>query len=66
MKVASLFAAMLACAAPSYGQDVAQAPSSVRPLLIGSEAPDANLRDLDGKAISIKTALGGKPGVVIL
>lgn len=65
MKIASLLAVSFLCAAPSRAQDVARTPSAVRPLLIGAQAPDATLRALDGSAISIKTALGGKPGVVI-
>lgn len=65
MKIASLLAVWLTCAAPSYGQEVAPNPSSVRPLLIGSDAPDSTLRALDGSATSIKKVLSGKPGVVI-
>ena len=62
MKIASLLAVWLTCAEPSYGQDVAQTSSPVRPLLIGAEAPDANLPALDGSAISIKESLGVEIG----
>jgi peroxiredoxin len=58
-------AVLLTAAAGASGQTVAPSPTAVKPLLIGAVAPDADLRDMDGKPVMLKAALGGKPGVVI-
>lgn len=63
MKFALVLAALLAV--PSFAQEVAPSASQVRPLLVGSAAPDAQMRRIDGTSISLKTALAGRPGVVI-
>ena len=65
MRTAFVFVAWLTCVSPLFGQDVAQSPSQVRPLLIGAVAPDSSLRAMDGRPVSIKAAIGGNPGVVI-
>jgi peroxiredoxin len=58
-------AALLACVSFSSAQNIAPSASQVRPLLIGTVAPDAQLRTMDGKPATLKTVLAGKPGVVI-
>ena len=65
MKTIAFLAACLAFAPSAFAEDVAPAPSQVRPLLIGAAAPDAALQTADGRALSLLAALGGKPGVVI-
>jgi peroxiredoxin len=61
MKILLLLAAALAASARS----LAPSQTEVRPLLVGAAAPDAALRGLDGKPVSLKSALAGRPGVVI-
>ncbi|PIR15628.1 MAG: antioxidant AhpC [Elusimicrobia bacterium CG11_big_fil_rev_8_21_14_0_20_64_6] len=55
----------LALAAPAFAASVPESPSEVRPLLIGAAAPDASLRGLDGKAVTLKKRLAGKPTVLV-
>ncbi len=65
MKMYPAVAALLACVSFSSAQNIAPSASQVRPLLIGTVAPDAQLRTMDGKPATLKTVLAGKPGVVI-
>lgn len=58
-------AILLASVVSVSAQTVAPSPAAVRPILIGAAAPDAQLRTMDGKPVSLKTTLGGKPAVVI-
>ncbi len=41
------------------------ASDGVRPLLLGAALPEANLRTVDGQAITLKGALAGKPAVIV-
>jgi peroxiredoxin len=65
MKPLLTFVVLLASAVAAASQTVPASPSAVKPLLIGAAAPDADLRDMTGKPVTLKAALGGKPGVVI-
>jgi cytochrome oxidase Cu insertion factor (SCO1/SenC/PrrC family) len=40
-------------------------PTEVRPLLVGSEAPDAPLTTADGRATTLHAILGDAPAVVV-
>lgn len=40
-------------------------PTEVRPLLVGSEAPDAPLTTADGSATTLHAVLGDAPAVVV-
>ena len=57
MKPFLTIAVLIAAAAGAAGQTVALSPSAVQPLLIGAVAPDADLRDMNGKPVMLKTAL---------
>lgn len=46
-------------------ESVPTSPKEVRPLLIGAAVPDAVLRSVDGKTMTLKAALGGKPTVLV-
>jgi peroxiredoxin len=65
MRYLLLLAAVLAVAPAVYADGFAASPSEIRPLLVGATAPDSPLRGMDGKPVTLKTALAGKPGVVI-
>jgi peroxiredoxin len=54
---AVLHSAAFAAIAPSADQ--------VRPLLIGQAAPEATLKNIDGKSLTLAQALGGKPAVLV-
>ncbi len=49
----------------TVGQTVAPSAIDAKPLQIGASAPDALLRGIDGKSISLKRVLAGNPTVVI-
>jgi peroxiredoxin len=65
MKLIMMLAAILSSARLIAAQGIAAAASDVRPILVGAVAPDAELRGMDGMPVALKTALAGKPGVVI-
>jgi peroxiredoxin len=46
-------------------QSIAETPNQVRPLLLGSSLPQANLRTLEGDAITLKDAVGGQPALLV-
>lgn len=60
-----LLSAIVLAATSAFSADVAPSATEIRPILIGSTAPDASLRDMTGKTVSLKAALGGKPALVI-
>lgn len=49
----------------SLAQSVPVKADKDKPLKIGAVAPNANLLSIDGKTTTLKTALGGKPSVVV-
>jgi hypothetical protein len=61
LSVAALVATGTAAAAGS----VPDSPEKIEPLLIGSAAPEAKLRTMEGEAITLAEALGSKPAVVV-
>jgi len=61
----SVLALAVLLAAPAMAQEIAPSATQLRPLLVGSTAPDVQLRRIDGTPVSLKTALSGRPGVVI-
>lgn len=65
MRSLLLLAAALFAAPAVHADGLAASPAEIRPLLVGAAAPDSPLRGMDGKPVTLKTALGGKPGVVI-
>ena len=65
MKIFRLLALLFVAAGARAASDVPESPFEVRPLLIGALAPDAPLRALDGKALSLKSRLAGKPTVLV-
>lgn len=46
-------------------REVAPAADQVHPLLIGTPVPDAALRDVDGKSVSLHAAIAGKPTLLV-
>ncbi|MBZ0269984.1 AhpC/TSA family protein [bacterium] len=48
------------------GDGVAAIAEEIRPILIGSELPNAEVRTIDGKAIGLKDAMYGRPTVLIV
>lgn len=42
----------------------AQAQAALAPVAVGSSAPDAMLRTLDGTAVSLKQVIGGRPALL--
>lgn len=55
---------VLAPAATGWAE-VFDAPAEVRPLLVGSEAPDAPLTTADGRATTLHAVLGDAPAIVV-
>lgn len=45
--------------------DYAEKASDVRPLLIGSKAPDTSVRSVDGDEVSLRSLLSEKPSILI-
>ena len=45
--------------------EFAASPNQVTPLLLGSNMPDAPLRRIDGRSISLKQLVGGKPAILV-
>ena len=60
-----LAAFSLALLPAAHAADLADSPTAIRPLLLGSAAPDAPLQTLDGQATSLGKVLGGKPAVLV-
>ncbi len=52
-------------ATESAHDTVADSATSVRPILLGSRLPDANLRNLEGDTTALAEAIGGKPAVLV-
>jgi peroxiredoxin len=51
--------------AANQANDWPAASDAVRPLLLGAALPEANLRTVDGQAVTLKDALAGKPAVLV-
>jgi hypothetical protein len=51
-------------ALPAFAQ-LPDDPTEVRPLLVGSEAPDARLTTADGGATTLHAVLGDAPAIVV-
>jgi peroxiredoxin len=45
--------------------DVATSAALVRPLLVGEKVPDVQIKDADGKAVTLAKALAGKPTILV-
>ncbi len=60
--------ALAACASMTAARSGPPPTSAdqVRPLLIGAEAPELTLRQVDGKPFDLTEAIRSKPSVVIL
>ena len=55
-------------AAENGGETVQPLPASaedVRPLLVGTEAPDAALKTMEGRPFALKTAVSERPAVLV-
>jgi peroxiredoxin len=59
--------ALLGASVLAISAHAALAPSaeSVRPLPVGTQAPDANVTTLDGKTVKLSDTMAGKPTIVI-
>ena len=49
----------------SWAADFYASPQEVRPVLVGTQVPDGDLKAIDGSSTSLSASLGGKPGVVV-
>ncbi len=60
--------ALAACASMNAARSGSPPTSAdqVRPLLIGAEAPELTLRQVDGKPFDLTEAIRSKPSVIIL
>ena len=58
-------AAGLAASVAGAQSEVADSPTDVRPLLIGSDTPSAAVQTLDGKDTDLRDLLLGKKSVLI-
>ena len=50
---------------PSLANEVAPSAKDAEPIGVGTGAPDANLRDLQGKEVTLHAIIAGKPTVLI-
>lgn len=59
---------LLLCLAPftAWAQDIADSPEHVRPLLIGTPAPELHLKTDQGEDFDLDKALSEKPTILIL
>lgn len=69
-KCSTILVWMVLIASTVAVQDVSAAdffgsPEEVHPVLVGTEAPNGDLRTIDGKSTTLAAALGHKPGVVV-
>lgn len=68
---ALLVSAVLACSggesrvSEAAGGAIADSAEAVRPLAVGSEMPDVQVRDLTGRALPLRGLLGEDPVVLI-
>jgi peroxiredoxin len=56
---------VLAAVPAAQAAELAAAATDIRPLLLGSEAPDVALRAVDGKDVTLGQLLSGKPTVLV-
>ena len=49
----------------THAAEIAPAAEAVTPLLIGSHVPTAPVHTLDGKTVSLDSAVGGKPTILV-
>ncbi len=64
-KVISVVFFALAASVTTNAADYAPSAEEVRPLLVGTSAPETSLQQLDGKSKKLKDILDGKPTIVI-
>ncbi|HET8864990.1 MAG TPA: peroxiredoxin-like family protein [Gracilimonas sp.] len=50
---------------PVFAQDYAQSAEGVTPLLISSEIPDVELKNIDGESIRLKELVSQKPTILV-
>lgn len=65
----SITFALICCVAIVFAQsstgEVAKSATEAKALKVGAMAPDADLKDLDGKPVKLKSLISGKPTAVI-
>lgn len=58
----------LALASPALARQLdapASSPTAIRPLLLGSEVPAAQVQTLDGEAADLRAIVAGKPSLLL-
>jgi peroxiredoxin len=61
----SMFLCLLACSLLVGAADFPTDPLDIRPPLLGTALPEANLKTVDGASIPISAVLGGRPAVLV-
>ncbi len=56
---------LTAATLPQAQAQIADSATAVRPILVGSAAPEVKLSSLEGKATTLSALLGGKPTVLV-
>lgn len=64
-RIALFFALIAAAFSQSQAADLATSAEQVRPLLLGSTLPDVSLQSVDGKPVSLKQQVNGKPAILV-
>ncbi len=65
VRICAITALAAAVSAPSARAEIAPNAESIRPILIGSPVPDAEVRTIDGDALSIADAVAGRVTVLV-
>lgn len=64
-RIALFFALIAAAFSQLQAADLATSAEQVRPLLLGSTLPDVSLQSVDGKPVSLKEQVNGKPAILV-
>ncbi len=65
IRIAMLFVLLTAVADQAHAGELAASAAEVRPLLLGSAMPDVALHAVDGKPVSLKRQVDGKPAILV-
>jgi peroxiredoxin len=65
IRIAMLFVLLTAVADQAHAGELAASAAEVRPLLLGSAMPDVALQAVDGKPVSLKRQVDGKPAILV-
>lgn len=66
--ILAVLTTLAAVAIPAAARQLAapaSAPHEIRPLLIGSDVPSAEVRDVEGRPVDLRALVAGKPTLLL-